>query len=69
MLVAPWVLVLVCFTIHIHAEIFTSMADMENMVMYEKKMLTELKSYIQAEEEKVRLCFSTSFLFRYLKDL
>ena len=47
------VLLLCVLVAHIHAEIFTSMADMENMVMFEKKMLTELKNYIRAEEEKV----------------
>jgi len=34
-------------------EVFTSMADMEQMVVTEKKMLEELKNYIEAEEEKL----------------
>jgi len=34
-------------------EIFTSMADMEQMVVTEKRMLEVLKDYIDAEEEKL----------------
>jgi len=36
-----------------HGEIFTSMADMEQMVVTEKRMLEVLKDYIDAEEEKL----------------
>jgi len=36
-----------------HGEIFTSMADMEQMVKTEKQMLEVLKDYIDAEEEKL----------------
>lgn len=36
-----------------HAEIFTSMADMENMVLLEKKMIIELERYIEVEEKKL----------------
>lgn len=38
---------------HTHAEIFTSMADMEQMVLSEKHMLSALKTYISAEEGKL----------------
>ena len=41
------------FLPYIQAEIFTSMADMERMVLSEKHMLSALKNYILAEEKKL----------------
>lgn len=38
---------------NVKSEIFTSMADMENMVLSERKLLAQLKEYISAEEKKL----------------
>ena len=38
----------------IKAEIFTSMADMEKMVLSEKKMIEELRNYLHSEETKLK---------------
>ena len=35
-------------------EVFTSMADMERIVMREKFMVDQLKKYVEAEEEKLK---------------
>ena len=40
-------------SICVRAEIFTSMADMEQMVLSEKNMLSALKQYVTAEETKL----------------
>lgn len=37
----------------IHAEFFTSMANMEHLVLTEKYMLSSLKNYVESEEERL----------------
>ena len=41
------------FLPYLQAEIFTSMADLEKMVLSEKHMLSALKNYLASEEKKL----------------
>ena len=43
----------VLFIPNVKAEVFTSMAEMEPLVLLEKHILASLKSYMNAEEERL----------------
>lgn len=56
----PWRFIAICVVFYfatyvppLKAEIFTSMADMEEMIISEKNMLKELKTYLNSEEKKL----------------
>lgn len=55
-------LVLMSVLVCTYGEVFTSMANMENLVHTEKSLIAPLKDYITAEEEKLE--FIKSFMLQ-----